>query len=92
MLTARCSGHLLPKPRAGEGHLGETVVRGVATLHSDIDATAGRRGFVGIEDDVGRKNEIDGGKCGAANGQVVKNIFVHEIRDVSNHRLRMNVV
>ena len=65
---------------------------GVAALHADVYAATGRGGLVRVQNDVWRKNEIDIGKGGAADWQIVKQVFVHEIGDVADDRLRVHVV
>src|SRR5271170_7673251 len=92
VLAAGGGGYLLPESGAGEHHFGKGVVRGVAALHADEDAAAGGSHFVGIEHDAFGKFEIDGGEGRAGDGQVVENIFVHEIGDVADYGLGMDVI
>ena len=92
VLAAGGGGDLLPEAGAGEHHFRERIVRGAAPLHADEHAATRGGHFVGIEDDSFGKIEIDGGESGAANRQIVENIFVHEIGDVADDCLRMHVI
>src|SRR4029077_705674 len=73
-------------------HLRERIVRRASRLHADEHAATRGGGFVGIQNAALGKYEIDWCKRGAANWQVMEQIFVEEIRYVTDDGLRMNVV
>src|SRR5581483_7073079 len=78
--------------RGRKHHLGEAIVSGTAALHADVDATTRGRQFVGVENDIFREHEVDGSKCRTADRQIVEKVFVHEVRKVTDHCLRVHVV
>src|SRR5271163_1944556 len=92
MLAAGRGGDLSPESGIRERHFGEAIVSGAARLHADIHAATGGGGAARIEDDAFRENKIDGSERGAANGEIVEDVFVDEIGDVADDGLRVDVV
>src|ERR1700690_4662299 len=84
--------YLRPAGLGGKHHLRKTIVGRAARLHPDVDATTGGRHLVRVENNSFREYEINRRKRRTAHRQIVKEIFVHEICEVPDDRLRMYVV
>src|ERR1700730_210912 len=92
VLAARRSGDLLPQSRTGKRHFGEGTMGRAASLHAYENTATGGGHTTRIDDSAFGENKINGRKSGAADRQVVKNVLVHEVGDVADNGLRMNVV